>query len=720
MALSISLATAHASRMKFVSRIGLPPLARRATAATARWSDSGRGWQAPLRSPGATSYPAHPPLVVKGHSHSSPIPLSLHRFARPAAAFCHDVVTAAASFLISLYLRVGSDALGYGIEFLAVSAATFALISGAVFWWLGLHRGIWRYTSLNDLLAIARAATLAILLFLAAMFIITRLEDLPRSIIFINWFVLMTLLAGPRILYRRVKDGRLVLRFENNTDKRVPVLLVGAGDSAELFIQATERRNAAEYRVVGIVDNSPTRIGRFLGNIQVLGGLEDLPAVVERLKARGQGPQRLVIAKASISGPALARLVDLADQLGLTVARLPRLTEFRAADGSRVEIRPIAIEDLLGRPQTVLDRAAMRALIDHKRVLVTGAGGTIGAELVRQIAELRPSRIALVDNSEFNLYSIDLELSERYGDLPRTAVLADVRDGERMNRLMAAERPSIVFHAAALKHVPMVEAHPCEGVLTNVLGTRHVADACRNHSVGTMVLISTDKAVNPSSIMGASKRLAEGWCQALDLEERATGCRTRFVTVRFGNVLGSTGSVVPLFQRQLAGGGPLTITHPDISRYFMTVREAVELVLQASALGAGLASSNDESAGRIYVLDMGEPVKIVDLARRMIRLAGFQPERDIKIVFTGLRPGEKLNEELFHASEALQPTTMTGILLANPRVADRAFLGKALDELAIAARMGNVHTTLSLLHYLVPEFKAGAGQGNKSHATLAN
>jgi len=626
------------------------------------------------------------------------IPL-LQRLTRPTVAFGHDIVMAATSFIVSLYLRVGSLSF-YSWEFLALTTGLFTAIAGAVFWRLDIHRGIWRYASLNDLMAIARAATFVILLFLAAMFVTTRLDDLPRSLVFINWFVLMILLAAPRILYRRIKDGRLTFTFDRSSEKRVPVLLAGAGDAAEVFIEATQRRGGADYRVVGIVDDSPGRIGRFIGSVEVLGRPEDLPTIVERLKENGIPPQRLVVTKTTISGAALAKLVDAAEQLGLSVARLPRLTELRTTDAGRIDIRPIAIEDLLGRPQTVLDRVAMRALIEGRKVLVTGAGGTIGAELVRQIAELAPSQISLVDNSEFNLYSIDLELTERHPALSRAAILADVRERERINAIIAAERPAIVFHAAALKHVPMVEAHPCEGVVTNVMGTRHLADACRDHGVSVMVLISTDKAVNPSSVMGATKRLAESWCQALDLEEVGRAGGTRFVTVRFGNVLGSTGSVVPLFQRQLAQGGPLTVTHPDITRYFMTVREAVELVLQASALGAGT-----QNGGGIYVLDMGEPVRIADLARRMIRLAGFRPDRDINVVYTGLRPGEKLNEELFHSSEPLQETAATGIFLARPRVVDRAFLAKALDELNASIATGDSATTLKLLRRIVPEFQ---------------
>jgi FlaA1/EpsC-like NDP-sugar epimerase len=631
----------------------------------------------------------------------------IRRLTRPTVAFAHDFVMAALSFVISLYLRVGTDIFGYPSDILFGTTALFAAIAGLVFWQLGIHRGIWRYASLNDLIAIARASTLVVLFFLAAMFVTTRLDPLPRSFVFINWFVLMILLAAPRILYRRLKDGRLTLSFDAGAAKRVPVLLAGAGDAAEMFIQATQQRGA-EYRVVGIIDDSPQRVGRFIRDVEVLGSLDDVTAVVERLKHREATPQRLVVAKQSITGAALGKLVDTADQLGLAVARLPRLTEFRAAEAGRIDIRPIAIEDLLGRPQTVLDRSAMKSLISGKRVLVTGAGGTIGSELVRQIADLSPARLALVDSSEFALYSIDLEVGERHPQLSRVPILGDVRDGGRISRLLMEERPEIVFHAAALKHVPVAEAHPCECVLTNVIGTRQVADACRAAAVGTMVLISTDKAVNPSNVMGATKRLAESWCQALDLDARGRGGSTRFVTVRFGNVLGSTGSVVPLFQRQLAAGGPLTVTHPEITRYFMTVREAVELVLQASALRAQ-HTHDDAEAGRLFVLDMGEPVKILDLARRMIRLAGLRPNRDVEIKVVGLRPGEKLHEELFHASEQLQATSLTGILLASPRVADRALLARALDELAAAARAGDTETTLLLLRRLVPEFQGDSG-----------
>ena len=342
------------------------------------------------------------------------------------------------------------------------------------------------------------------------------------------------------------------------------------------------------------------------------------------------------------------QVVDHASALGLALARMPRVTELQPGVTDELQIRPVAIEDLLGRPQRVLDRLAMGDLIRGRRVLVTGAGGTIGSELVRQIAASAPAHLTLFDASEYQLYLTDLDLSERHAELPRSACLGDVRDRKRLDEVMAEARPELVFHAAAYKHVPMIEANAVEGVLTNVIGTRNLAEVCQAAGVKAMVMISTDKAVHPTSIMGATKRLAECICQALDIQARRDGSNgTRFVTVRFGNVLGSTGSVVPLFHRQLQAGGPLTVnSHKDVERFFMTVREAVELVLQASALGTAADAAIEQ--GGIFVLEMGEPVKIADLARQMIRLAGLIPDQDVKIEYVGLRPGEKLYEELFH------------------------------------------------------------------------
>jgi O-antigen biosynthesis protein WbqV len=563
------------------------------------------------------------------------------------------------------------------------------------------------------------------------MFVLTRLETLPRSTFLIGWLVLIALLGGPRLGYRLFKDrgfGRIV---EPGRGPSVPVLLISTREGADTFIRETVRDRNAVYRVVGMLSDTPSRVGRQIYGVPVLGTIDGLESVVADLDRRGRRPQKLVLAAQNLGGAEIRRLLDRADALAIPLARLPRLTEFRQdlEDPLRAaweSTRPIAIEDLLGRPQAVLDREALARLIGGRRILVTGAGGTIGSELARQIAALGPARLILVDNGEFLLYSINSELGERYPELVIRPILGDVRDRGRIESIIIGEDPQIVFHAAALKHVHIVEAHPIEGVLTNVIGTRNVAEAARAHGVGLVVMISTDKAVNPASVMGATKRLAESFCQALDLAEArrpaapgigmigASG--TRFVTVRFGNVLGSTGSVVPLFARQLAAGGPLTVTHPEVSRFFMTVREAVELVLEASATQPAPEHADADGAGRgkIFVLDMGEPVRIVDLARQMIRLAGLRPERDIEIRFVGLRPGEKLHEALFHDSEAPVPTRNPALRLAAPRTADYAVMARSIDELEEQARAGNEARVLALLERLVPEHRrADPGQGDR-------
>lgn len=629
---------------------------------------------------------------------------------RARIAFAHDIVVAAISFVAALYLRVGGDLDYFSADFVVLATAIYTAIAAAVFWGMRLYAGVWRYASLEDLVAIIRAGTIVVLVFLAAMFLVSRLEFIPRSTLPINWLVLLALLGGPRFLYRLFKDRRANDAAERDGERRIPVLLIGAGDSAELFIRAINRARQSAWHAVGLIDEKGRRVGHNIHGVQVLGDIGDIASIVSRLDREGRRPQRLIVTKSRIEGDEIQRLLSISEELGIGLARMPQLDDFRENIDSAPEIRPLNIEDLLGRPQASLDRASMAELIGGRRVLVTGAGGTIGSELCRQIAAFKPATIVLLDNSEYQLYSIDMEIGETAPDLLRRPILADVRDKDRMERIFAVERPELVFHAAALKHVPMVELHPDEGALTNVAGTRVVADACRAHDVRAMVLISTDKAVNPSSMMGATKRVAESYCQALDLAEAAGGAeRTRFVTVRFGNVLGSTGSVVPLFQRQLAAGGPLTVTHPDMTRYFMTVREAVELVLQASV--QGVADNTDQ--GKIFVLDMGEPVKIIDLARQIILLAGLQPDIDVAIDITGPRPGEKLFEEILHASEELVPTPHPGILLAAPRATDITLLDRAIDELTAAAHDGQADETRAIVQRLVPEFQSPDDQNPK-------
>ncbi|MFP6730140.1 MAG: nucleoside-diphosphate sugar epimerase/dehydratase [Alphaproteobacteria bacterium] len=627
-------------------------------------------------------------------------------FRRPVVAALHDLFMAALSFVLSLYLRLGDAMMDQVGDFLAEGTVLFTVVCGLVFWRMRFYRALWRYASLPDLIALTKGVSLAILVFVPLLFLATRLMDYPRSAVVINWFVLLALLGGPRFLYRMIKDGgigwALARATGESSGNRIPVLLVGAGDTAEMFIREMARAGGrdggqAPYRVIGALDDDRHIIGGQIHGVRIIGAISDVTAVVEKLTRKGERPQRLLLSE-RIEGETVRELLDAADELGLTLARLPRLTDFQSGEiEDAAKLRPIAIGDLLGRAQTVLDRPAMGALIEGKRVLITGAGGTIGAELTRQVASYGPSHLVLFDNSEFNLYQIDGDIAGSHAALSRKAVLGDVRDAQRIEQVLDREKPDILFHAAAFKHVPMVESNPNEGVLTNVIGTRNLADACRAAHIETMVMISTDKAVNPSSVMGATKRIAELYCQALG----AGGGGTRFVTVRFGNVLGSTGSVVPLFQRQLAAGGPLTVTHPDMTRFFMTVREAVELVLQATAI-----EDSGSGGGDIYVLEMGTPVLIDDLARQMIRLAGLRPDDDIAIEYSGIRDGEKMHEDLFHDDESMVPTSHAGVLLATSQAADLDELRRLLTELAAAAQARRTAETFALIHRIVPAYAA--------------
>ncbi|MAW53938.1 MAG: nucleotide sugar dehydratase [Rhodospirillaceae bacterium] len=621
----------------------------------------------------------------------------LPKMNRARIALVHDTVVAATSFPLSLYLRVGDGFYIFWGDYIVETSLIFAAICAPVFLFSRLYKGIWGYASIEDLTAITKAVTIAILIFLPALFLFARLEQLPRSLPLIQWFVLMALLGGPRFLYRILKDRRLENILKRSAHRRVPVMLIGAGDSAELFIRQHNRDRNAPYLATVILDDKGGRIGREIHGVPIVASTDELDSIL-RDDAHGR-PQKLILTNHNMDGAEVRRIFDLAEQHGCTLSRLPRTTQLQAGLEEKIETRPIAVEDLLGRPQTKLDRDAMRKLIEGLHIFVTGAGGSIGSELVRQISELAPASMTLFENSEYNLYQIDQELSRRHPHIKRFAVLGDVRDRKRVNQVMISQKPTLVFHAAALKHVPMVEQNPLEGVLTNVIGTRNVADACVSHGVKAMVLISTDKAVNPPNIMGATKRLAESYCQALDIDTAKTD-RTRFVTVRFGNVLGSTGSVVPLFQKQLEAGGPLTITHPEVTRFFMTIREAVELVLQASALG----TIGGRDAGRIHVLEMGAPVKILELAEQMIRLAGLQPNEDIEIKITGLRAGEKLHEELLHEGESLVSSSHPSLLLATPRTSDLKELCSAIHGLENAARGRRREDTLEALKKLVPEY----------------
>lgn len=619
---------------------------------------------------------------------------------RALLTLAHDLMMAGVSFYLALYLRLGEDLVNLPNAVIGAGLVVFIGCAAIAFTSVGLQRSIWRYVAIGDLWRIVQATVATLLLFVAVQFVITRLDDFPRSFLVIELFILTALLSGPRFFYRWFKDGHLANLLERNARDRTLVLLIGAGNGSDLFLRELAQGVAAPYRVVGIIDDQGGRAGRRIQGSEVLGGWDDIGAVLDDLSRKDLAPQRMVLTRSELEPERVSDLLAVAEARGIELSRLPRLSALQQAEGDEraQPLRPVEVSDLLGRPINVLDRSPVIDLIAGKRVLVTGAGGTIGSELVRQIAHLQPAYISLFDVSEFALYQIDLELAEKFPDLPRAAVIGDVRDRTRIFSAVNDAAADMIFHAAALKHVPLMEANPDEAVLTNVIGTRNVADAAQASNVRGMVLISTDKAVNPTNVMGATKRLAEAYCQA---SARATGPDgPRFTTVRFGNVLGSTGSVIPLFQRQLDRGGPLTVTDPKMTRYFMTVGEAVELVLQAAAL----KDERLDTGGAICVLDMGQPVKIIDLAEQMIRLSGAHPGKDIDIVFTGLRPGEKLHEELFHTAEDALNTNIPAIQLAVPRSTDLDILCSQLDGLSAAAQQRHTSQTLGLLGHAVPEY----------------
>jgi FlaA1/EpsC-like NDP-sugar epimerase len=616
----------------------------------------------------------------------------------------YDALASGVAFALAYSVTSGRlRALGavIDLEMMLPGILAYAIIAAAIAYWQDQHRAVWRYTSLSDAIRIVRVSFLTTLVFVPLLIWAPAFAATPRLAPVLAFFLMAALLAAPRVVARARADGRTPRPFTTHprlNPQSVPVMVIGQPQRIEPFIRDLHRDANRAYTAVGILTEGGDWHGRHIHGIAVLGGAANLGGAMAFLNQRRIRPQRLIIADDEIGEQGINQYLDMASEHGLTVGRLPRLMDFSDDTASQArEARPIALADLLGRPQAVLDRGALRQLLEGQRVLITGAGGSIGSELARQICGFHPSRLVLLENSEFNLYSIGQELDGREDCPSRRDVLCDVRDEVSLHRVFAEERPDIVFHAAALKHVPLVEANVVEGVHTNVIGTRNLAETCVQFAVRAMVLISTDKAVNPHNVLGATKRWAEAYCQAMDLAEGDT----RFTAVRFGNVLGSNGSVVPLFQKQLAAGGPITVTHPDVTRFFMTIPEAVQLVLQASATGIAAKAPR----GEVYVLDMGKPIKIVDLARQMIRLSGKQPDVDIMIEFIGLRPGEKLYEELVHEHENhTAPLGDGGAFSVSPRTTDLAILRRQLSELARAVAAHDEDKVLRLIRAAVPEF----------------
>ena len=619
-------------------------------------------------------------------------------------ALAHDVIMGSASMFLGLFLRLDMAAIQLRVVEYTSICIVFGCIVGAVGLAFGMNRGVWRYASLPDLIAIVKVASVSIAIFIVAHFFLVRLEAVPRSSMGITWAFLIVLLASPRAMYRiyrNQRDSRRNHVAERKHHRRV--LLIGASDNADLFLKTISERSGSAFDVLAIVDERGRRVGRFIRGVPVVGGFDNLPQILDRFRAQGKAPDALILTRPRAEFErhvSIERLVELVSEQGLELLRLPNMLDMQEMNAD-IEVRPVRLEDLLQRAPIELDTPRIAAMIRDRKVLITGAGGSIGSELVRQIAGFQPSELVLLDASEYLLYSVEQDVMVRCPQLNTTALLCNVRERETVERIMMQHRPDVVFHAAALKHVPVVEKQPMEGIFTNSIGTRNVAEAATRAKVAAMVMLSTDKAVNPTSVMGATKRIAEMFCQTMDLSQRAGG--TRFMTVRFGNVLGSAGSVVPLFEKQLKAGGPLTITHADIERYFMTIPEACLLVLQSAAYG--LASPDER--GRIFVLDMGKPFKIADLARNLIRLSGLRPDIDIKIVYTGLRPGEKLYEELFDARETLVKTEADGIMMAFPRAIEPGLVTRIFNELQRLVEGNDTAGALRLLCSTIPEYRPG-------------
>lgn len=616
---------------------------------------------------------------------------------RTAAIFVFDLSLAMLSLPLAAFLRLGWNGLVTYLPIISDMTLLFTLVSTVVFAFARLQRIAWRFISLNDVILIAATSATSNLVFLTLMFMVNRLEGVPRSIIVINTLLLTFMMIGCRIVLRLWNERSPVLI--NNVGKQTitPVLIIGATEAADAFILSSLREPQSTYKVIGIIDTGARPKGSLMRGVPVLDHIEHLDICFTSLVAKGTPPKAIVVADSTLRGQRLEGVVDLGAQHSIKILRLPNISDLENFNQKK-SLKAISLEDLLSREENTLDRIAMEGLIRGKRVLITGAGGSIGSELVRQVATLNPAHVTLVELSEFNLYEIDRFLAGFFPALSRSALISDVRDRNALEKIFSKERPDIVFHTAALKHVPLLENQSSQAVLTNIIGTRNVSDASVANNVQIMVMVSTDKAAHPVSIMGASKRIAESYCQSLDmLNDKSTG--TRFITVRFGNVLGSAGSVVPLFQKQIDLGGPVTVTHRDMTRYFMTTREAVQLVLLAGTL-----PQNELERGNIVILDMGEPIRILDMAEQMIKLAGLRPNKDIKIAFTGLRPGERLTETLFQPDEELMGTSYKSIQIASAKVGDHAFIRRMVDQLYTAAKEQDDVSVNHLLELSVLDF----------------
>jgi len=538
-------------------------------------------------------------------------------------------------------------------------------LQALVFVYMGLYRGVWRFASVSDLKRIILAVSVSAFVIIAAFFMLKLDIVIPRSVLVLDPILLILMMGGSRFTYRAWKDHQL---YGTTLRQGNPVLVLGAGEAAVALVKDLAR--SSQWQVMGLLDDDVRLTGREVFGVKVRGTINDLEAIARRYTI-----QHVIVAMPAVHHLKRRQVIDLANQLGLEVLTVPALDDMISGKVSVSQIRKVDVEDLLGRDPVKLDSSGLTHLIEGNTVLVSGAGGSIGSELCRQIVKFSPHTLICLDISEYALYQLEQEFTAQHLPVRLVYLTCDVKNKTRLANFLAQYQPSVVFHAAAYKHVPMMEnSNVWEALSNNVIGTYTLAQACKAANVAKFVLISTDKAVNPTNVMGASKRLAEMVCQGLQDELAPGEAGTRFVMVRFGNVLGSSGSVIPKFREQIAQGGPITITHPDITRYFMSIPEAAQLVMQAGLMGQG---------GEIFVLDMGEPVKIAALAADMIRLSGLQPD-EIEIQYIGLRPGEKLYEELLADDEHTIPTPHEKLRIAKARKPASVWVDKLLNWIANA------------------------------------
>ncbi|MDO8961591.1 MAG: nucleoside-diphosphate sugar epimerase/dehydratase [Methylophilus sp.] len=607
----------------------------------------------------------------------------------PYVAMLHDVVVASAIWYVAFLLRFNFDIPANFIDTIAKSLPFVIAVEFACFLFFGLYRGLWRFASIPDLKRIIRAVVLSALMIGFASLIMHPQIVIPRSVIILNPLLLVLVMGGSRFTYRAWKERRL---FNPIANQGKPVIVLGVEDAAINLIK--ELAKSQEWRVVALLDDNKLMHGREFMHIRVEGAIDALPLLAEKY-----GCTHCIIAMPSANHLARRNAVNIANDANMEVLTLPAMCDLMSGKISVSQIRKVDVEDLLGRDVVKLDNDGLSTMIADNTVLVSGAAGSIGSELCRQVLLYQPKKLVCIDISEYALYKLQQEFSQREITTQILYIVADIKNKTRINHVLLSHQPKLVLHAAAYKHVPMMEDfNVSEALINNAFGTFQFATACQTAQVEKFVLISTDKAVNPTNVMGASKRLAELVCQSLQPKKPSKNApKTQFITVRFGNVLGSSGSVIPKFREQIANGGPITITHPDITRYFMSIPEAAQLVLQAGTMGKG---------GEIYVLDMGEPVKIIDLAKDMIKLSGLQQD-EIRIEFTGLRPGEKLYEELLADDENTLPTSHEKLRIAQARNVSAAWLEDLLTWLEKVQHLSEHQVKIQLKDW-VEEYQSSA------------